>query len=37
MLFSRLAFGLMLWTVGLTLLSGIVYFYKNGERFLHDA
>ena len=36
-IFSRSAFGLMLLTVGLTLLSGIVYFYKNGERFLHDA
>jgi hypothetical protein len=30
-------FGLMLLTVGLTLVSGIVYFYKNGERFLSDA
>jgi len=27
----------MLVTVALTLVSGIVYFYKNGERFLHDA
>jgi len=35
--FSRSAFGLMLWTVALTLLSGIVYLYKNGERFLHDT
>ena len=37
MIFSRSAFVLMLLTVGLTLLSGIVYFYKNGERFLRDA
>ena len=35
--FSRSAFGLMLLTVGLTLVSGVVYFYKNGERFLRDA
>jgi len=28
---------LMLVTVALTLVSGIIYFYKNGERFLHDA
>ena len=35
--FSRSVFGLMLLTVGLTLVSGIVYFYKNGERFLSDA
>jgi CDP-diacylglycerol---glycerol-3-phosphate 3-phosphatidyltransferase len=37
MIFSQAVFGLMLVTVGLTLLSGIVYFYKNGERFLRDA
>jgi hypothetical protein len=36
-IFSQSAFGLMLLTVGLTLVSGIVYFYKNGERFLSDA
>jgi hypothetical protein len=36
-LFSRSTFGLMLVTVGLTLVSGVVYFHKNGERFLHDA
>ena len=36
-IFSRLAFGLMLLTVGLTLVSGVVFFYKNGERFLRDA
>ena len=35
--FSRSAFGLMLLTVGLTLVSGVVYFYKNGEHFLDDA
>ena len=37
MAFSRVAFVLMLVTVALTLISGIIYFYKNGERFLHDA
>ena len=36
-LFSQSVFGLMLLTVGLTLLSGIVYFYKNGGLFMHDA
>ena len=35
--FSRVAFTLMLITVGLTLLSGIIYLWKNGERFLRDA
>jgi CDP-diacylglycerol--glycerol-3-phosphate 3-phosphatidyltransferase len=35
--FSRVVFTLMLITVGLTLVSGIVYLYKNGERFLRDA
>ena len=37
MAFSRVAFVLMLVTVALTRISGIIYFYKNGERFLHDA
>jgi CDP-diacylglycerol---glycerol-3-phosphate 3-phosphatidyltransferase len=37
MAFSRVAFTLMLITVGLTLLSGIIYFWKNGEFFLRDA
>lgn len=37
MAFSRVAFTLMLITVGLTLLSGIIYLWKNGERFLRDA
>lgn len=36
-IFSQSVFVLMLVTVGLTVLSGIVYFYKNGELFLHDA
>jgi CDP-diacylglycerol--glycerol-3-phosphate 3-phosphatidyltransferase len=36
-LFSRIAFTLMLITVGLTLLSGIIYFWKNRGCFLHDA
>ena len=36
-IFSQSVFVLMLVTVGLTLLSGIVYFYKNGQLFLHDA
>ena len=35
--FSRVAFLLMLITVGLTLVSGITYLGKNGERFLRDA
>ena len=35
-MFSRVAFTLMLITVGLTLLSGFIYLYKNG-RFLRDA
>jgi CDP-diacylglycerol--glycerol-3-phosphate 3-phosphatidyltransferase len=35
--FSRIAFVLMLITVALTLLSGIAYLYKNGERFFRDA
>jgi hypothetical protein len=35
--FSRVAFVLMLITVGLTLLSGVTYLLKNGERFLRDA
>jgi CDP-diacylglycerol--glycerol-3-phosphate 3-phosphatidyltransferase len=35
--FSRLAFVLMLITVGLTVLSGITFLYRNGERFLRDA
>ena len=35
--FSRIAFTLMLITVGLTLLSGVIYLWKNGERFLRDA
>jgi phosphatidylglycerophosphate synthase len=35
--FSRVAFVLMLITVGLTLVSGITYLCKNGERFLRDA
>jgi CDP-diacylglycerol--glycerol-3-phosphate 3-phosphatidyltransferase len=36
-LFSHVAFTLMLITVGLTLLSGIIYFWKNRECFLRDA
>jgi CDP-diacylglycerol--glycerol-3-phosphate 3-phosphatidyltransferase len=36
-LFSRVAFTLMLITVGLTLVSGIIYFWKNRECFLRDA
>jgi len=35
--FSRVAFTLMLITVGLTLVSGIIYFWKNRECFLRDA
>ena|SRR5664280_2599317 len=35
--FSRVTFVLMLITVGLTVLSGVVLLYKNGERFLRDA
>ena len=35
--FSRVAFTLMLITVGLTLLSGVIYLWKDGERFLRDA
>ena len=35
--FSRVAFVLMLITVGLTLVSGVTYLCKNGERFLRDA
>jgi CDP-diacylglycerol--glycerol-3-phosphate 3-phosphatidyltransferase len=35
--FSRLAFVLMLITVGLTVLSGVTFLYRNGERFLRDA
>jgi CDP-diacylglycerol--glycerol-3-phosphate 3-phosphatidyltransferase len=35
--FSRVAFMLMLITVFLTLVSGIIFFWKNGARFLKDA
>jgi CDP-diacylglycerol--glycerol-3-phosphate 3-phosphatidyltransferase len=35
--FSRVTFALMLITVGLTVLSGVVLLYKNGERFLRNA
>jgi CDP-diacylglycerol--glycerol-3-phosphate 3-phosphatidyltransferase len=35
--FSRVTFVLMLITVGLTVLSGVVLLFKNGERFLRDA
>jgi CDP-diacylglycerol--glycerol-3-phosphate 3-phosphatidyltransferase len=35
--FSRVAFTLMLITVGLTLISGIIYFFKNGHVFFRDA
>jgi CDP-diacylglycerol---glycerol-3-phosphate 3-phosphatidyltransferase len=35
--FSHVAFALMLITVGLTLLSGMIYLWKNRERFLRDA
>jgi CDP-diacylglycerol--glycerol-3-phosphate 3-phosphatidyltransferase len=35
--FSQVAFTLMLITVGLTLVSGVIYFWKNRERFLRDA
>ncbi|HVM59570.1 MAG TPA: CDP-diacylglycerol--glycerol-3-phosphate 3-phosphatidyltransferase [Verrucomicrobiae bacterium] len=36
-LFSRVAFTLMLITVSLTLVSGIIYFFKNGQLFFRDA
>ena len=36
-LFSRVAFTLMLITVSLTLISGIIYFFKNGQIFFRDA
>ncbi|HUJ09723.1 MAG TPA: CDP-diacylglycerol--glycerol-3-phosphate 3-phosphatidyltransferase [Verrucomicrobiae bacterium] len=36
-LFSQVTFVLMLITVGLTVLSGVIYLYKNRERFLRDA
>ncbi len=35
--FSRVAFTLMLITVSLTLISGIIYFFKNGQFFTRDA
>ncbi|MGD1017797.1 MAG: CDP-diacylglycerol--glycerol-3-phosphate 3-phosphatidyltransferase [Verrucomicrobiia bacterium] len=35
--FSSVAFTLMLITVTLTLVSGIIYFFKNGQMFLRDA
>ncbi|MGO9244609.1 MAG: CDP-diacylglycerol--glycerol-3-phosphate 3-phosphatidyltransferase [Verrucomicrobiia bacterium] len=35
--FSRVAFTLMLITVSLTLISGIIYFFKNGQFFFRDA
>jgi CDP-diacylglycerol---glycerol-3-phosphate 3-phosphatidyltransferase len=35
--FSHVAFVLMLITVSLTLVSGIIFFWKNGARFLKDA
>ena len=35
--FSRAAFALMLITVGLTILSGLVLLFRNGEQFLRDA
>ena len=35
--FSRVTFVLMLITVGLTVLSGVAYLYKNRGRFLRDA
>ena len=35
--FSRLVFGFMLVTVGLTVWSGIAYLYKNRELLLRDA
>ncbi len=35
--FSRSTFGLMLVTVPGSPCLGVVYFYKNGERFLDDA
>jgi CDP-diacylglycerol--glycerol-3-phosphate 3-phosphatidyltransferase len=35
--FSRVAFTLMLITVSLTLVSGIIYFFKNGQFFTRDA
>jgi CDP-diacylglycerol---glycerol-3-phosphate 3-phosphatidyltransferase len=36
-IFSRVAFTLMLITVSLTLISGIIYFFKNGLFFFRDA
>ncbi|HTS19472.1 MAG TPA: CDP-diacylglycerol--glycerol-3-phosphate 3-phosphatidyltransferase [Verrucomicrobiae bacterium] len=35
--FSRVAFTLMLITVSLTLISGVIYFFKNGQFFFRDA
>jgi len=35
--FSRVAFVLMMITVALTVLSGVIYFWKNRESFLRDA
>ena len=35
--FSRATFVLMLITVGLTVVSGVAYLYRNRERILHDA
>jgi CDP-diacylglycerol---glycerol-3-phosphate 3-phosphatidyltransferase len=35
--FSRVAFTLMLITVSLTLISGVIYFFKNGQFFTRDA
>jgi len=37
MTFSRVAFTLMLITVGLTVLSGIIFFFKNQQHVLNDA
>jgi CDP-diacylglycerol---glycerol-3-phosphate 3-phosphatidyltransferase len=35
--FSHVAFTLMLITVSLTLISGVIYFFKNGQFFTRDA